>query len=161
MEKHDFIEEGIQRIDRSKKYRCPPLTEAQQTQACHAFHCMKYGMNHFDDHVVDATLAAMLQYTLHNGTWVHLVTVYEKSNRFLGFGKRLRDPNKTENALDVSVRNRCRVVDGEVMGAGGPGCKGIVYVPKDGNIYDPRKQHKRILCDNMQMKNKSLMFKSL
>jgi hypothetical protein len=137
----------------SVHYRCPALTEAQQEQALHLFHGAKFGAHLFDPDVVRATHAALLQYVLFNGTWPHLVTVYEQSRAYVGFGDTLRDAHRTEAELPNHVRNRCRkLADGRLVGAGGPGSKGIVHAARDCRpIYNPLRQHRRGLEDNLEM----------
>lgn len=131
------------------------LTEAQQAQGLHLFHCLKYGDAFFDERVVLASRAALLQFAMH-GWWVHLVTVYERTRRFVGFGDTLRG-NVDETTMPAQVRNRCRKVNGALVGAGGPGCKGIVYAPRAGHaVYNPKRQQKRTLSDNVEMGTKRM-----
>lgn len=139
------------------KLRCPPLTEAQQTQCMHLFHCLKFGAYFLSTDEVAAGRAALLQFALRNGSVPRLVTVYEKSSNFVGFGQNLRHAPLSVDDLPPAVRNRCRVREGQLMGGGGQGCKGIVYAPKAGNrMYEPLKQHKRRLRDNEEIVRKRL-----
>jgi hypothetical protein len=145
------------RPSQSVRYHCTPLTDEQQHQCLCIFHCVKYGAEHYERHVLQASMAAWFQYILLNGWWPHLLTHYELSKNFEGLGDELRDPNRPESSLPDVVRNRCRVVDGKLHGAGGPGCKGIVYPPRQGQaVYKPQRQRKRVLSDNAEMVSSSL-----
>ena len=139
------------------RLRCPPLTEAQQEQCIHLFHCLKYGADLMGADTVAAGRAALFQYALRNGTVPRIVTVYEKTNRFVGFGDELRQVPADERQMPAAVRNRCRVRNGKLVGGGGQGSKGIVYSPKKGRkAYKPTRQHKRKLDDNQKMETKRL-----
>lgn len=139
------------------RLRCPPLTEAMQAQCIHLFHCLKYGADFLSTDEAAASRAALLQFALRNGTVPRLVTVYEKTNQFVGFGERLRAPPADADELPPEVRNRCRVRNGELVGGGGQGCKGIVYAPKEGKkVYRPVRQHKRSVDDHERMGRKRL-----
>ena len=158
VEETNLLEEKKQRMEHIPPtepvhYRCPALTEAQQEQCIHLFHCAKFGSHLFPVDAVDVAHAALLQFVLHDGSWPHLVTVYEQSQRFVGYGDKLRNPQQTEETMSNHVRNRCRkLADGQLVGSGGPGGKGVVYAPRnDRPIYNPKKQHKRGLADNLEM----------
>lgn len=139
------------------KLRCPALTEPQQEQLIHLFHCIKFGMDFLRDDEVAAARAAQFQFVLRNGSTAQFVTVYEKTGQFRGFGENLRVAPENEDDLPAAVRNRCRIRDGVIMGAGGQGCKGIVYPPKPGvQLYQPLRQHVRKLEDNQSMVRKRL-----
>ncbi|MAB55746.1 MAG: hypothetical protein CMN93_07715 [Synechococcus sp. CPC35] len=141
-----------------ERHRCAPLTDAQQRQGNHLFHVLKYGAALHDEVESSAARAALLQYNLQGGVMPHLVTVYEQSGRFIGYGDDLRHAPADESALPAEVRNRLkRAPDGTLRGAGGPGCKGIVHAPRNGReMYQPKKKHRRLASDNPLMDGKQL-----
>lgn len=134
------------------RLRCPALTEEQQTQCLHLFHCLKYGLPFLSDDEAAAARAGLLQFALRNGTVPRLVTVYEKTDAHVGHYAELRKQPEREDDLAPSVRNRCRSRDGRLVGKGAQASKGIVYKPKDGrNVYVPSKRHKRDVKDTESM----------
>lgn len=132
--------------------RCPALTEAQQEQGIHLFHCLKFGFEFLSADEVAGSRAALFQFAVRNGTVVHLVTVYEQTGNFKGFGDKLRGTPAEHLQLPSAVRNRCRMENGQLVGVGGQGCKGIVYAPKAGEkVYVPLKRHPRSVEDTAHM----------
>lgn len=137
--------------------RCRPLNEPQQAQCLHLFLCLKYGVDLFSDDTVTVGRVALFQYHLRAGAAPRLVTVYEKSDRFLGYGDELRTVPDDEATLCPEVRNRLRRSEGRLVGAGGQGSKGIVYSPKRGTkVYQPVRQQLRRVNDGVQMLSKRM-----
>ena len=139
------------------RLRCPALNEAQQAQCMHLFHCLQYGLDLLTSDEASASRAALLQLALGNGTVPRMVTVYEKTGWHAAYGEELRDRPEDEASMPAAVRNRCRVRDGRLVGAGGQGCKGIMYAPKPGQaVYRPLHQRTRDLADNAHLKRKRI-----
>ena len=88
---------------KKERLRCT-LTDAQQEQALHLFHC-KFGGNCLGDSEVAVARAALLQLTL-RGTAPRLRPA-RKTGEFAGYGKELRNAPVDEGELPANVRNRC------------------------------------------------------
>jgi hypothetical protein len=139
--------------------RCVPLTEPQQSQLIHAFHCIKYGTAFFDARALGAARAALFNSALRSGIVVRHITVYETSNNYTGYGDTLRNPPANEDEMPAAARMRCkRDAEGKLVGMGSKGCKGTVYAPKKGqSIYTPLTQQTRSLVDTGHMQVKQLI----
>lgn len=138
--------------------RCVPLTEPQQSQLIHAFHCIKYGSAFFDARALGAARAALFHSALRSGIVVRHITVYESSSNYTGYGDTLRNPPANEDDMPAAARMRCkRDAEGKLVGMGSKGCKGTVYAPKEGqSIYTPLTQQTRSLVDTGHMQVKQM-----
>lgn len=150
-----LVAEALQAYAPAPPPRCPPLTDAQQTQLLHAFHIVKYGAELVDARELDAAKAALLQARVCNGTILRLVTGYDvNSGKHRGMGNELAQPVKDVTALPVAVRNRLQWKDGRWKGQGSNGSRGIVN-PK-GATYTPAKHHRRHVSDSALMRTEPL-----